>query len=147
MLLTCRLRDDLCGIYALFFDLGDLENNSTFSEDRLFNMLTKSIIMKKLLFLMTVCLLSITGPSMVQASPSHLPEATLPDIRDASPEIQAVVKRFEESKAMDFKSLNADQRKALRHELKEMKKNKTVTGVYLSTGAIIIILLILLLVL
>ena len=104
--------------------------------------------MKKLFFsAMTVCLLSIAGPSYLQAAPSNHPEIVIPDVKDASPEVQAMVKRLEEIKSMDFKTLNHAQKKALRHELKEMKKDKVVTGVYLSVGAIIIILLILLLIL
>lgn len=104
--------------------------------------------MKKFIFsTMTVCFLSITGPGIVQAAPSNHPTVVMTDIKDESPEVQAMVKRIEEIKAMDFKSMSREQKKAVKQELREMKKNKTISGIYLSTGAIIIILLILLLVL
>lgn len=96
---------------------------------------------------MTVCLMSITGPYIVQAAPSTPSEVVIPEIKDASPEAQAMITRLNEIKAMDFKHLSSSERKALRHELKDMKKNHVVTGIYLSVGAIIVILLILLLVL
>lgn len=96
---------------------------------------------------MTVCLLSITGPGIVLAAPSNHPAVVVTDIKDESPEVQAMIKRIEEIKAMDFKTLSKEQKKALKHELREMKKNKVVTGVYLSAGAIIIILILLILLL
>ena len=57
--------------------------------------------------------------------------------------------RLEEIKAMDFKSMSKDEIKSVRSEMKEMKEEakKAGNGVYLSVGAIIIILLILILVL
>ena len=96
---------------------------------------------------MAVYLMGIAGPSALQAASSKKPDVEMADIKDASPEVQAIVKRFEEIKAMDFKKLTPEQRKAVKQELKEIKQNKVVTGVYLSVGAIIIILLILLLIL
>jgi len=63
-------------------------------------------------------------------------------------EAQAMLARLNEIKAMDLKSLSTAQKKELRHEVKDMKSHmKRDGGVYLSVGAIIIILLILLLVL
>lgn len=96
---------------------------------------------------MAIYLMGITGPGILQAASSNKPDVVIADIKDASPEVQAIVKRFEEIKAMDFKTLSPEQRKAVKQELKEIKQNKAVTGVYLSVGAIIIILLILLLLL
>jgi hypothetical protein len=50
---------------------------------------------------------------------------------------------------MDRSELSREDRKALRNELQEMKKEAKVTsgGVYLSVGAIIIIILLLILIL
>ena len=63
-------------------------------------------------------------------------------------EAQAMLARLNEIKAMDMKSLSSAQKKQLRHEVKEMKSHmKASGGVYLSVGAIIIILLIVLLLL
>lgn len=55
--------------------------------------------------------------------------------------------RVEEIKAMDLMSMSKDERKDIREELKEMKAEARATGsgVYISVGAIIIILLILIL--
>lgn len=60
-------------------------------------------------------------------------------------EIQA---RVNEIKAMDFREMSKAERKDVRDELKEMKEEakRAGGGVYISVGAIIIILLILILV-
>lgn len=56
--------------------------------------------------------------------------------------------RVEEIKAMDFMSMTKDERKEVREELKEMKAEARASGngLYISAGAIIVILLILILV-
>ncbi|PZX59933.1 hypothetical protein LV84_01143 [Algoriphagus ratkowskyi] len=56
--------------------------------------------------------------------------------------------RVEEIKSMDFGDMSKEERKDVRMELKEMKDESRAlgNGVYISVGAIIIILLILLLV-
>ncbi|WP_192347574.1 hypothetical protein [Algoriphagus sp. Y33] len=56
--------------------------------------------------------------------------------------------RVDEIKAMDFSTMSRDEKKNVRMELKEMKKEakRAGGGVYISVGAIIIILLILILV-
>lgn len=64
--------------------------------------------------------------------------------------IEAIKRRVEEIKAMDKSHLSRQERKALRKELKEMKEQaRAVTGggIYLSVGAIIIIILVLILIL
>lgn len=60
-------------------------------------------------------------------------------------EIQA---RVDEIKGMDFREMSKEERKDIRNELKEMKEEakRAGGGVYISVGAIIIILLILILV-
>jgi hypothetical protein len=63
--------------------------------------------------------------------------------------IQAIEKRVLEIKAMNKSNLTSAERKALRKELKEMKQQArafTSGGVYLSVGAIIIIILVLILI-
>ena len=63
-------------------------------------------------------------------------------------ETQAMIARLNEIKAMDIKSLSPEQKKQLRHEVKDIKKHiKEVTGIWLSTGAIILIVILLLLLL
>ncbi|WP_374164730.1 hypothetical protein [Arcticibacter sp. MXS-1] len=64
--------------------------------------------------------------------------------------LEAIKNRVEEIKAMDKSHLSRQERKELRKELKEMKEQARVMtggGVYLSVGAIIIIILVLILIL
>ena len=56
--------------------------------------------------------------------------------------------RVEAIKAMDKSQLTKEERKAMRTELKDMKKEaRAVTGVYISVGALIIIILLLIIIL
>lgn len=62
--------------------------------------------------------------------------------------VQQMKDRVEYIKAMDKSSLSKDERKALRSELRAMKKeSRAVTGVYISVGALIIIILLLIIIL
>jgi hypothetical protein len=56
--------------------------------------------------------------------------------------------RVNEIKAMDFREISKDERKEIREELKSMKAEarENGNGIYLSVGAIIVILLILILI-
>ncbi len=62
---------------------------------------------------------------------------------------ERLVNRVEEIRSMDKSNLNRAEKRALRKELKEMKAaaNGLNQGVYLSVGAIIIIILVLILIL
>lgn len=64
-------------------------------------------------------------------------------------EVQALYTRLKEIKQVDKSSLNTLQKTALRKELKTIKKQLRTThnGLYLSLGAIIIIVLLLILIL
>ncbi|MFN0293742.1 hypothetical protein [Pedobacter helvus] len=64
-------------------------------------------------------------------------------------ELNRIISRVDEIKAMDKSKLTREEKKELRKELKEMKKkaNSMSGGVYLSVGAIIIIILLLILIL
>ncbi len=64
-------------------------------------------------------------------------------------QLKMITSRVEEIKAMDKSNLTKAERKDLRNELKEMKKQARAMGggVYLSVGAIIIIILLLILIL
>ncbi|MGY6558839.1 MAG: hypothetical protein ACXIT9_06110 [Nitritalea sp.] len=60
---------------------------------------------------------------------------------------EEITERVEEIKDMDFSAMSSSERKEVRKELKALKKEaKKQEGVYLSVGAIIIILLILILI-
>lgn len=63
--------------------------------------------------------------------------------------IEVITKRIDEIKNIDRSQLDSKERKSLRNELVEMKKELKVNngGVYLSVGAIIIIILLLILIL
>jgi len=62
--------------------------------------------------------------------------------------IEQLKERVEEIKAMDKTQLTKQERKELRTELKDMKKeSRAVTGVYISIGALIIIILLLIIIL
>jgi hypothetical protein len=62
--------------------------------------------------------------------------------------VQQMKERVDYIKAMDKSQLTKDERKALRAELKDMKKEtRVVTGVYISIGALIIIILLLIIIL
>jgi hypothetical protein len=63
--------------------------------------------------------------------------------------VEVITKRIDEIKSIDKSQLSLKERKNLRNELIEMKKELKATngGIYLSVGAIIIILLILILLL
>ncbi|WAC41364.1 hypothetical protein [Pedobacter sp. SL55] len=64
-------------------------------------------------------------------------------------ELNRIISRVDEIKAMDKSKLTREEKKELRKELREMKKkaNSMSGGVYLSVGAIIIIILLLILIL
>lgn len=64
-------------------------------------------------------------------------------------QLAEITRRVEEIRAMDLGSLNRQDRKELKNELQELKKEAKVMkgGVYLSVGAIIIIILVLILIL
>ena len=59
-----------------------------------------------------------------------------------------IKQRVYEIKAMDKSTMTRAERKSLRHELKDLKKQAAaVQGIYLSVGAVIIIILLLILIL
>jgi hypothetical protein len=61
--------------------------------------------------------------------------------------VQQMKERTEAIRAMDKSQLTKEDRKALRAELKSMKKEaRAVTGVYISVGALIIIILLLIII-
>jgi len=61
--------------------------------------------------------------------------------------LEAIKARVDEIKAMDRSTLTKEDRKALRKELKEMRREaRAITGVYISIGALIIIILLLIII-
>ena len=87
-------------------------------------------------------LLFAASPAMASSTPGTLNETT-------EARVLELQNRLEEIKAMDRKELSGSERKALRREVREIKKELAAVsgGVYLSIGAIILIALLLILLL
>lgn len=102
--------------------------------------------MKKLIYTLVLALTLSTVVMPAFANDSK-PKTELTAAQQA--ELTRIMSRVDEIKAMDKSNLTKVERKALRSELKEMKKaaNGLNQGVYLSVGAIIIIILLLILIL
>lgn len=97
--------------------------------------------MKKLLTI----LLLMGSMTFLEAAPIKTPEKKLnAEQKELLAKFEA---RLDEIKAMDFKSMSKEEVKAVKEELKEMKKEGEKKGIYLSIGAIIIIILLLILIL
>lgn len=98
-----------------------------------------AILNKATLLFMFVLLAS---PAIAHTGPATTPE---------TPETRAVhlQSRLEEIKAIDHQTLSRGERKALRREVREIKKELAAVGggVYLSVGALILIILLLILLL
>jgi hypothetical protein len=108
--------------------------------------LTLKIKMKKKQYLIATALVFLFSFSSVIAK-DKIDKPILTETQKLR--IEVITKRIDEIKNIDRSKLSSQDRKKLRNELVEMKKeiNTTRGGVYLSVGAIIIILLILLLLL
>lgn len=86
--------------------------------------------------------LAVSSPSM--ASAGHDPVTEKPEA-----EVTRLKNRLEEIKTLDKHQLSATEKKALRMEVREIKKNLATMsgGVYLSVGGILLIALLLILLL
>jgi hypothetical protein len=106
--------------------------------------------MKKItLYLMTMIALLSFMPNSSMAGNENTTVPTEKVEKVESAEAQAMISRLEEIKAMDKSSMSSKEKKALRKEVRSIKKSLTEMngGVYLSVGAIIIIILLLILLL
>lgn len=97
--------------------------------------------MKKLLIILVLFL----GVQLTEASPLKNPKKELTEAQQLR--LTEMENRLEEIKAMDFNSMSKNEIKAIKSEMKEMKAEAKATGngVYLSIGAIILIVLLLIL--
>jgi hypothetical protein len=113
---------------------------------RIYYSFNLKIIMKKKQYLIATALIFVLSFSSVIAKEKNN-KPVLTETQKAR--IEVITKRIEEIKNIDRSQLDSKERKNLRNELIEMKKELKATngGVYLSVGAIIIILLILILLL
>ena len=103
--------------------------------------------MKKIIrYSLALCLSISFGLSGLQAS-SALPTTPLTTEQAATnPRLQELNQRLEQIEAMDKSQMSASERKALRKETRQIKKAIS-GGVYVSAGALIVLLIILILVL
>lgn len=100
---------------------------------------------KKIYFLATAFMLMLATPSVMAKDAKSKPDMT----EKQKVRIEEISRRVEEIKSMDRSELSRQERKDLRNELLDMKKEAKAMngGVFLSVGAIIIIILILILIL
>lgn len=104
--------------------------------------------MKKLTFYLMMMVLSLSFfPNQTFAAEKNPTDLTTP--KEMPAEVKVLFNRLEEIKAMDKSSLKSSDKKALRKEVREITaKLRTLgNGVYLSVGAILIIILLLILIL
>ncbi len=97
--------------------------------------------MKNLILLLSFFLIVLNAEAMPEANPKNELTPTQ-QIR-----LTEIEHRLEEIKAMDFKSMSKSEVKEIKAEMKEMKEDARAMGrgVYLSLGAIIVIILLLIL--
>jgi Skp family chaperone for outer membrane proteins len=105
--------------------------------------------MKKSTFCFLMMLLSLTAlPTSALAAPTD-PIAISATTKEIPVEVKVLLNRLDEIKKMDKSNLNRSEKKALRKEVRAINSNlrSTGNGVYLSVGAIIIIVLLLIILL
>lgn len=95
-----------------------------------------------------VLMMTVTLPSVSNATSNHRGKIN-PIEKIDSEESQKMVNRLKEINAMDRKSLTRSEKRELRHEVKSIQRElrtKDHGGVYISVGAAIIIVLLLILI-
>jgi DNA gyrase/topoisomerase IV subunit A len=106
-------------------------------------------IKRNLLALLMLCLVFASPVHAITIDPEPKKEKTAELTEEQKARLETIKNRVNEIKAMDKSNLTRAERKALKEELKGLKKEAKVIsgGVYLSVGAIIIIILLLILLL
>lgn len=99
------------------------------------------------LFLLPVLKMQAAGgTTTLHEVPSKEAIANMTEEQKAA-RLEEIKARVAEIRAMDKSTLTKEDRKALRKELKEMRREaRAVTGVYISVGALIIIILLLIII-
>ena len=114
------------------------------------NSLSKSANMKKLIpFLMTAFLLLAFAPTQLSAG-KYTGKVTVKESTTSSAvSSNPLLTRLAEIRAMDFSVLSSSERKSLRKELRSMKSQFSAIGggVYISVGALILIIILIILLL
>lgn len=101
--------------------------------------------MKKTVYYLLIVIALTIFPNTALASEKNLvPIEKTPT--EIPAEVKTMLNRLEEIKSMDKSDLKPDERKELRKEVRDIKKKirKSGNGIYISSGAIILILIILL---
>lgn len=98
--------------------------------------------MKKIIYLIAVCLLMGFVPNNLKAMPDSLRTEVFKSVLESK-----MINRLNEIKSIDRSSMNRSEKKALRKEIREIDKElrEINGGVYISAGALIVILILLLL--
>jgi hypothetical protein len=99
--------------------------------------------MKKLMIL-SVFIMALANPAMaLEKEPNVNAVATKTSEEEIPEDVKLLLDRLEEIKSIDKSELTSSERKALRAEVKEIKSTLRAnnSGLYISTGAIIVILL------
>jgi len=98
------------------------------------------------LFMMFLLLSALPASAFTVSIPAN---TTIPSANEISAEVKVLTNRLDEIKKMDKSQLNHSEKKALRKEVRAINTNlrSTGNGVYLSVGAILIIILLLILLL
>lgn len=104
---------------------------------------------KAKIYLMMLIISTSLMPNMMLGASGDNSNLVANDPKEIPAEVKVQLERLEEIKAIDRSTLSSSERKALRKEVRAIKTNlvKTGNGVYLSVGAIIIIVLLLILLL
>lgn len=97
---------------------------------------------------MAICLSITFLPIQLNASTTETPSPIVVLKPVVSAEANALVSRLDEIKYMDESTLSRSERKGLRKEVRSIQKNlhDNYGGVYISVGALIIIILLLILI-
>jgi hypothetical protein len=104
--------------------------------------------MKKLIYSVVLMFMLAVGVNPVSAA-DHKGKDKTEMTAEQQAQFKRITDRVDQIRAMDKSKLSKEERKDLRNELREMKKQARAMngGVYLSVGAIIIIILLLILIL
>ena len=105
--------------------------------------------MKKIAICLMAMFLSLTFLPLQASASNTVPSNSLATTKTESAEANALILRVNEIKAMDKTKLNASEKKNLRKELKATKNRlKEISGgVYISVGAVILIVILLIIML
>jgi hypothetical protein len=103
--------------------------------------------MRNMVFVFMMTVLLFTSIPLAASATEPRAKGPDPEPTEIPVEVQEMLDRIEEIKEMDRSALSRAEKKELRKELREMKKEVRAKGygIYLSAGAIILILLLIIL--